>query len=418
MSALALGSVAAIVLGVVRVGQGSDRSAAPVVSSPAQAVRSTPSATQCAEGKTYAECHPTAGTFVRDSTKLTSCATDPTCYEQAFGNLAYDEGPRRALAVFAKSIDTNRTVAADCHRIAHLIGAGALARLRGRVADAFALGAPTCWSGYYHGILERAFEGVGTTADLGQVSRRLCAGVKKRSTIWIVYQCVHGLGHGLMIYASYSLPTALGVCAKLETNWDQQSCGGGVFMENIVSSYGTQSPWLRRSDPLYPCASDTVTQRWKYYCYAMATSWIGQLNGYDWKRTAAVCRRAERSWIATCFQSMGRDASGQTVSDPQRVLDICGVDRVYVQECLRGAVKDFTAAFNGGERASKLCDLEPERFRADCYWQLGTILGTMRQTEEARLAACRKLTAAYVTECSQGASAATSPTVEKEALSP
>src|SRR5919106_982668 len=43
--------------------------------------------------------HPVAGGFKPDRTKLADC-DGPRCVEQAFGNIAYYQGPQRALAAF------------------------------------------------------------------------------------------------------------------------------------------------------------------------------------------------------------------------------------------------------------------------------------------------------------------------------
>ena len=42
--------------------------------------------------------HPVAGTFVPDETRLSECSDEP-CFQQAFGNIAYREGPKSALAL-------------------------------------------------------------------------------------------------------------------------------------------------------------------------------------------------------------------------------------------------------------------------------------------------------------------------------
>ena len=247
-----------------------------------------------------------AAAFEPDGTKLADCKADSACFEQAFGNLAYNEGPKRALAVFADKIETDQTVSV-CHRIAHSLGAGGLAHYEGDVGLAFADGSAVCWSGYYHGILERAYAGV-SEEDLPAVSRRLCESSQVRATDFVAYQCVHGLGHGLMIFTDYDMPLSLETCDALATSWDQTSCTGGVFMENLQTSYGTRSKWLRDDDPLYPCP--TVAERHKLYCYLMVTSRILDVVGGDWQQTVDWCRKAEPNWVATCFQSLGRDASG------------------------------------------------------------------------------------------------------------
>ena len=272
----------------------------------------------------------TAAQFKPDETKLADCADGGfTCLEQAFGNLAYEQGPKAALEEFDRRIAADPEIERNCHRIAHKIGAGALVHYDGGVGKAFADGSASCWSGYYHGILERAFSDV-EPERLGTVARELCADPDVRRTTFVAYQCVHGLGHGLMIFTGYDLPHSLEICDGLETAWDQTSCTGGVFMENISSSYGIKSQWLRDDDPIYPC--QTVAERHKLYCYLMVTSRILPLVNYDFAKTANWCRRSEAAWIATCFQSLGRDASGQTRGDAARILEICREARGLADE--------------------------------------------------------------------------------------
>ena len=348
--------------------------------------------------------HPVAGHFKPDATKLADCASDDTsgCYEQAFGNLVILDGPKPALIEFAKDMQSNTTVQADCHRIAHMMGSAALVRFNGDVSKAFALGASTCWSGWYHGILERAFADVGSKADAGAVSRKLCSGQTIQRTQYLYYQCVHGLGHGLMIFSGYDLPWALHVCDDLKTDWDQTSCTGGVFMENISSSYGVKSRWVKDDDPVYPC--ETVSEKHKLYCYLMVTSRVNQLNGFNWRKTAATCRSVEKDWIETCFESLGRDASGFTRENPPQIAGICSAAKPYIVSCLYGAVRDLASFDPRGERAARLCSLVGSRFKAQCYNGIGTIVGTYYAQASQKRAACKRLAPeAYRESCVAGA---------------
>jgi hypothetical protein len=97
-------------------------------------------------------------------------------------------------------------------------------------------------------------------------------------------------------------------------------------MENI-SSYGITSKWVRDDDPLYPCP--VVAERHKLYCYLMVTSRILPLMSWDFAKTADWCRKSERQWVAMCFQSFGRDASGTTRGNIPRILEICGFARGF-----------------------------------------------------------------------------------------
>jgi mono/diheme cytochrome c family protein len=186
----------------------------------------------------------TAGTssqgnaFKPDDTALSDCkGEDSGCYLQAFGNLAYRKGPGKALAEFAEAIRTNPVVERGCHPIAHTIGAGALLHYRGDVGLAFAEGTAACGSGFYHGLLEWKLADV-SEDDVAPVAREVCNNTRIRTSNFVYYQCVHGLGHGLMLYTRYDLPDALDLCHSLTTDFDRISCTGGVFMENQQSSYG------------------------------------------------------------------------------------------------------------------------------------------------------------------------------------
>jgi hypothetical protein len=374
IGALAALVVGGVVAGVVLTAGGSSASA----QEPAQRQTGT------------LDLHPIAGNFKPDDTKLSDCH-DQRCYEQAFGNVAFYKGPKVALALFAQQMAANKAVEAGCHRIAHKIGSAALVRYHGNIPKAFAQGGSICWSGYYHGILERAFYGISTEAGLIKAARRVCSSTALQRNTWLLYQCVHGLGHGLMISTGYDLPFALRVCDKLQTSWDQTSCTGGVYMENVNAANGTsigfKTPWVRENDLVYPCNAP-VTKGHRLYCYLMVTSRILAANGYDWKATAKICANVDSAWIATCFQSFGRDADGTTRQDPVRDKALCKLAGKWEGECVYGVVRDMTANYAGGRQASGFCRIVDAKLKGYCYQGLGTVLGTLSLETAGRRAAC------------------------------
>jgi hypothetical protein len=341
--------------------------------------------------------HPVAGSFRPDDTKLASCE-DRACWEQAFGNVAYDEGPKRALELFDEAIASNPEVEAGCHRMAHMIGSAALARYEGNVGKAFSEGTASCWSGYYHGILERALIGVSTKEELTQAVRDVCDGEDVRGNTYIAYQCVHGIGHGLMIRTGLDLETSLDICEQLETAWDQTSCDGGVFMENFSSSYGVESKFLRDDDPIYPC--NAVEERHKLYCYLQVTDRLLQTSGYDWEQTARACAGVERNWRATCFQSYGRSASGTARLDADELLRLCAIPRgQWRAECVYGAIRDIVSNDAGGERGGRFCERVAPALRGRCFNGAGTILLDLAGSPEKHRAECARITQRYLDHC-------------------
>lgn len=348
--------------------------------------------------------HPVAGNFQPDDTTLLDCS-DNSCFEQAFGNIAYRDGPKAALALFDKRIEKTGDHH-SCHRIAHVIGAASLARYRGDVARTFAEGSASCFSGYYHGVLERSLANVKSNAapSLAKVARTLCAALPRDEETWLALNCLHGLGHGLMISTGYRLPLALDVCRRLETEMDRTACKGGTFMENLSTSYGVQSPWLRDDDPIYPC--NAVARRDKLRCYEYVTSRILRVIDWDWDETARMCSELESPWAAACFRSFGRDASSTARFDVAETKTQCAVARPYggEQGCISGAAIAITGAYAGMGRSGELCDSTSPTLRGNCWYSVGSVARHFNGNRADREANCRSITskAADAAQCIRG----------------
>jgi mono/diheme cytochrome c family protein len=343
-------------------------------------------------------------TFEPNDQKVDGC-TDGACFEQAFGNLAYEDGPGTALQKLDELSATNPVVQGDCHPIAHKIGAGGLLHFEGDVGKAFADGSGTCGSGYYHGLLQWKLAGAKANEVAG-VAANVCHAPEIQANAFIYYQCNHGLGHGLMLYTSLDLPKALGYCHQLKTEFDQVSCSGGVFMENQSSSFGLRTKWLSQKNLLYPCNSKLVDRRDKLYCYLLVTSHIlPQVNG-DWKKTADWCRKSERGWEQYCFQSYGRDVAGNAGRQPQGMKQLCAQAGSGEKECIYGAVRDVMNNNAEDPNGKAFCEAVKAEFRGYCYYGLGTILGTQHADSEGKRQACEQWAKGEdLTQCLDGAGA-------------
>jgi hypothetical protein len=347
--------------------------------------------------------HPVAGNFKPDDTKLPECS-EQTCFEQAYGNIAYYEGPKRAFVLLEQQYPGGADP--NCHRVVHAIGAAALARNKGNVARTFAEGSSSCWSGYYHGVLERAFIGVKSfdARSLGAKSRGLCSQGSVRTSSWLNYQCLHGLGHGLMITTGYQLPLVLEVCDELVGPFARTSCKGGVFMENVLTSYGGRSPWVRDDDPLYPC--NWVAPKDKFPCYQNAVTRIIRVVGAEWGTIAQTCAEADKEFVATCFGSYGQNASVAAFRKPDTIVATCAIARPYdgEEDCFRYAAMDFTGTFSGAEEAAALCDAGPSTVRGGCYEAIGLMLRRLKPTGVAQRKECRAFasTPRHAARCLRG----------------
>lgn len=354
-----------------------------------------------AQARSPLPLHPVTNEFRPDDTTLNDCA-DTSCFRQAFGNIAYREGPKVALALVEEVYGNGSDP--SCHSVMHLIGVASLARFGGNVTKTLGEGGPMCWSGYYHGVLERSLVKTKSRrpAVLAAVSRTLCSDAKL--TPWVVYGCLHGLGHGLMIATGLNLPLSLDVCSRLDRWWDRDACRGGVFMENISSSYGFKSVFLKDDDPVYPCT--WVDPGEKRRCYLMVTSRILPHVGDDWERTAEICAGVESGFAEWCFRSFGRDASSRSGREPEEINELCAIAGPFGGEgdCVEAAAYDITANFTSAERGRAFCDAVESRLRDRCYYGVGIVLGRFEMSDQARVSTCERLVSesALVAACVRG----------------
>jgi hypothetical protein len=172
-------------------------------------------------------------------------------------------------------------------------------------------------------------------------------------------------------------------------------------MENVTPSLGSTTEWLKDDDPVYPC--NAVAKRHKYYCYLMVTSRILEVNGWDWEDTVATCQGVEKDWVAICFQSYGRDASGLTRQDAAEIVRLCGLTGRWETDCIYGAARDITSNDANASRARGLCDAAAESLKDVCYDGIGTILRGLSASEEEVRDACAQATTQYLTSCLRGA---------------
>lgn len=350
--------------------------------------------------------HPAAGPFTADSTEIDDCTAGAAdrrlCFEQAFGNVAYRTSGKQALALMAERGTAEPEISGGCHRIAHTIGAAALAREEGDVASALAEGDSTCWSGFYHGLLERALAPARSTGELGRMIRTLCEPSEQSWSRFTLYQCLHGIGHGLMLRTGNALETSLDLCSKLVDSWSQQSCDGGVFMESFSPSLD-EAPSIDRDDLLAPCP--TVGERHKLYCYLQVADNLVRGLNYDWQKIAAACdTEVDVGWRAICFQGYGRQVSGSNYGRPAAVARLCTVAGVTGEnDCVYGAARDIASNAASGKPAGVFCAGVTPILRSHCFEGVGTIVAGLETSQPGIREACTRVARGHFASCLRGA---------------
>ncbi|MGI9016972.1 MAG: copper resistance protein CopC [Euzebya sp.] len=277
------------------------------------------------------------------------------CYRSSFGAILVAQGPQAAIDRVAELSQTDPQVAADCHQVAHDLGNDAAERIPD-MATALAVDGSVCWSGYYHGFVEARLAAIDPDELVAQLPA-FCDGAAEPRYSFTHYNCVHGLGHGLMLLADADLFAALPLCRQAGEDWVIRSCASGAFMENVMAAQqGLDVSGLDDENLLYPCTEleDMLAQE----CYLMQTSHIlWRLNG-DIAGGFAWCDTARQEYQATCYRSMGRDISGRTLLDAEETARQCNLGSADLRRwCIDGAASNAVYQSAGTEQADQLCQI-------------------------------------------------------------
>ncbi|HSJ26309.1 MAG TPA: hypothetical protein VK929_16640 [Longimicrobiales bacterium] len=368
--------------------------------------------------------------------------TRTACRESALVRVAEERGIAAAMDVVARLGLTD----SDGHAASHMIGIRGYRGVESAAED-FASCTTLHQSGCYHGVVQAYF------ADLRQAPgpdrmdeetvSALCAPYRDlENGYWSLFQCIHGVGHGVMLVHDHHLPRALETCDLLPTSWERESCYGGAFMESAVTaltphhdhsavalagreparaehddhahhaSHGAAGgaadpfPAINPDDLHYPCS--VLDARYLKACYDMQTATMLYLLNQDIAATAAACREAPDAILrAVCHRSLGRDINAITGGEHTRSVALCGqaapADR---PSCHTGVVKNVIDVTADAASGAAYCERVPAGSeREACYRAIGeqTTVLIPRLADRARF--CLSFDGANRTACMAGARA-------------
>lgn len=286
-----------------------------------------------------------------DFAEISNCLALPwqqqnKCLDDFLRGYGDQKTVRQLLSELELIGNTNPQLRNNCHVVSHAIGRYATTTL-GNVGDAFEACDFTCSSGCYHGAVERLFFSDEQLAQniqhlsysqLAAKVTTICTADKfKNPTQFVIFQCLHGLGHAILFTGNYNLRDSLKLCDLLGGGFESESCAVGVFMENITAFDKTKRD-LKPADVQYPCNS--VDEKHRGSCYFMHTSLLLEL-GKNFQQIAEICKQAD-GYQYSCFESYGRDLFGFFILPGQMQLAVNACE-IYAGQfkpsCMLGVVK-------------------------------------------------------------------------------
>jgi len=279
-------------------------------------------------------------------------------------------------------------------------------------------------SGCYHGILQRYFDARMGMPIAQSVLLAPCDGLRGTSEQFRLFDCLHGTGHGLMMYHRYDVNASLKDCDRLTKDWDQRSCYSGVFMEHNMGArmqtFGDGEFGMHRhsmpdpsvvlykpKDLHYPC--NAVPGRYRRECYELQADLILPALGQDYRKAGEVCDAAGApELVRACYTGLGRNASGAAAFQYAGIRKRCDLaSSAGLAFCYQGAVRHLAYAPSELPRGVAFCRSLPNgEARLLCWDGVGLQIGGFFSDLPSRRRACQSDSAADVAACAEGAGAA------------
>lgn len=278
-------------------------------------------------------------------------------------------------------------------------------------------------SGCYHGILQRYFDARMGMTIAQSVLLAPCEGLRGTREQFRLFDCLHGTGHGLMMYHRYDVNASLKDCDRLSAEWDQRSCYSGVFMEHNMGArmqvFGDGKFGMHRhsmpapsvvlfkpNDLHYPC--DSTPTRYRRECYELQADLILPAVRQDYRKASEVCDAAGApDLVQECYVGLGRNASGAAAFQYDGIRKRCEkASPAGMPFCYKGAVRHLAYAPSELPRGVGFCKSLPEgESRTRCWDGVGLQVGGFFSDLASRQRACQSGIPGDVSACVEGAGA-------------
>ena len=356
------------------------------------------------------------------------------CFEEVLLQLVRQDRIRLALGALSLLGQRDAEIRRFGHDYSHVIGINAWSPGK-NIGEVYLQCNELFQSGCYHGVIQAFFAYQGTDSANVAALCRDTPGINNSG--WLRFQCVHGIGHGLVQAYTMNLPRALAGCDMLGNAWDAESCYGGAFMEFIVGGRGQShhvhmvmkkdsaaaggamdheamehmakpdsSPPFKVREPtdlLYPCS--VLGQKYQRACYQMQAGLIVERTGLDFVKVAAICDIAPEPMRRTCYQGIGTYVSGVTSRDPEESIRLCSLGSTrYRSYCFVGLVKNFVdVTANPGDGLALCRKLGPVDIATSCYHAVGEEASVLYVPMSKREEVCARVEGKYNNACRFGA---------------
>jgi len=291
--------------------------------------------------------------------------------------------PLRDILAAIDTVRDETIIFERCHSLGHFLGREEYKRT-GNIPKALEHTSFVCYAASIHGVVE----GYLMKQNLSEVTREklnefataICQPIYSANKL-TYDECLHGVGHALMLITGNDLPLSLKLCDTSSVDYSG-SCYSGVFMENNlgvspqnvynVTASGHISNYLFRSDdPLYPCS--ILEEQYLFVCYQYKVDFSLRATGGDFDKAIEACLQVPGQYQSWCFYKVGKMAP-DFMQESSSVKAVC--DKIYSlagdlarSKCAEGAVRVIVSLYDGNtNKVNSFCSLfEKKSEKRECY---------------------------------------------------
>jgi len=292
------------------------------------------------------------------------------CYARELEKVAFAYGRDDAIAVL-NSLRANYATEYECHFIAHGIGWGLYKRDPARWREQALADSGDCNYGIFHGIMEYYAAELPKEERLTDNIISIC-GQKPTA------DCLHSIGHVLMVMENGDTNKALTDCDSYVDGLQRSRCYSGVFME-VLTGYMLVEHKLAPQSYL---------------------DWDAKMGEFG-----SICRSYSLDRAAMCWQEIIHPAIVVFEYDAKKVISFCKNAPFHQaqENCIGHAIGILTVHRNFNlEEARDVCAVFPQDrdFIRRCYITLvGTQLEEGIEYRHKSVEFCNSIEAQYQSDC-------------------
>ncbi len=280
-----------------------------------------------------------------------------------YSRLVRKDGAGVAIDKLTTESAADPEIGAICHDLLHTIGRTAYEKYGG-FEKSIIYHKDFCNSGYIHGLFEVYFlEESDPLANIGTLCR-------DRSVLprgFDVWQCEHGIGHGIMYFTQGDLDESIRLCQDSLSESAAVNCINGAYMEVFNTEVLAKEPeFVDKENPLKTCELRDIG---KADCFIYAPVYFYGTLGMDFNQIIERCTEPGGIWRDSCMLGVGSEMMKRNMHDEQSVFETCSFAKKEKDElsCIAGAAAMNMNQKGSFEAGAEFCISAPEKFREACY---------------------------------------------------